>query len=235
MLLESINDKGLFKALFIVGIPYAGKSYVASQISGGVEPRIVNTDRPFEFLGLKNNIPLDQQINQDIKRVLVDKSKVLNRKSLYNYINGMLPLIIDGTSSNLSLIQQRIGTLKYFGYDVAILFVDTDLETALSRMSKRERYVGEDVIRRIFEKHEQHKEYLQADVAETFSVENTGTLSDDVIKDAYNKAQSFFMSDVKNPVGQDHIKDLKRLNKKYLTDIISSEEISTRLSVWYSK
>lgn len=39
---ESINDKGLFKAVFILGIPGAGKSTVIRQITdGAIHPRVV--------------------------------------------------------------------------------------------------------------------------------------------------------------------------------------------------
>jgi len=34
-LLESVNDRGIFKAVFFAGIPGAGKSYVLNKISDG--------------------------------------------------------------------------------------------------------------------------------------------------------------------------------------------------------
>ena len=47
---EGIEDKGIFKAMFMAGHPGAGKSYVLRKVkSGQVEPRLVNTDKTFPF------------------------------------------------------------------------------------------------------------------------------------------------------------------------------------------
>ena len=50
MVNESINDKGIFKAIFMAGTPGAGKTTVAKKLSGGVEPRFVSTDTWVEFM-----------------------------------------------------------------------------------------------------------------------------------------------------------------------------------------
>ena len=50
---ESIEDKGIFKAIFVIGIPGAGKSYTVSKMNGAVTPRVVNTDRATEYLAKK--------------------------------------------------------------------------------------------------------------------------------------------------------------------------------------
>ena len=47
---ESINDKGIFKAIFLVGIPGSGKSYTASKLNGVISPKIVNTDIAVEYM-----------------------------------------------------------------------------------------------------------------------------------------------------------------------------------------
>ena len=56
---EGINDKGLYKAVFLGGTPGSGKSYVQKQVKDGtIEPRIVNTDKFIEFLANKRNIDI---------------------------------------------------------------------------------------------------------------------------------------------------------------------------------
>jgi 4-hydroxy-tetrahydrodipicolinate reductase len=57
LLQESINDKGILKAVFVVGMPGAGKSYTVSNLKGQVSPKIVNTDVALEFLSKKTKIP----------------------------------------------------------------------------------------------------------------------------------------------------------------------------------
>ena len=58
LLNESINDKGILKAIFVVGLPGAGKSYTISNLKGQISPKIVNTDVALEFLSKR---PIFQQ------------------------------------------------------------------------------------------------------------------------------------------------------------------------------
>ena len=61
LLNESINDKGILKAIFVVGLPGAGKSYTISNLKGQISPKIVNTDATLEFLSKKTNIPANSE------------------------------------------------------------------------------------------------------------------------------------------------------------------------------
>ena len=234
-LIESINDKGIFKALFIVGMPYAGKSYTVTQISGDISPRIVNTDRPLEHLAKMKGIDLSKEVEDSILHGLVDKSKLLNSKLLINYIDSMLPLIVDGTSADISNILQRIGTLQYFGYDVGIIFVNVSLETALNRQenSGRERSVPQEFIKFVGEKYEEDKEYLKKNIRDIYEVDNNGVLTDNVIKKLYNHAKDFYSAPIENPIGNRHLKKLKEARGKYLHDVLDENEIKNRVVTWY--
>ncbi len=234
-LIESINDKGIFKALFIIGMPYAGKSYTVSQITGEISPRIVNTDRPLEHLAKIKGLDLDQDLEDSVLRPLVQKSKILNSKMLVNYIDSMLPLIVDGTSADISNILQRIGTLQYFGYDVGIVFVNIDLEVALNRRktSDRKRKVPEDFIKIVGSKYEEDKEYLKKNIHDYYEIDNNNGLTDSVIHSLYNHAKDFYTSPLENPIGNRHIKKLKETNGKYLRDILDEKEINNRVVTWY--
>lgn len=234
-LIESINDKGIFKALFIVGMPYAGKSYTVTQISGDISPRIVNTDRPLEHLAKMKGVDLSKEVEDSILHGLVDKSKLLNSKLLINYIDSMLPLIVDGTSADISNILQRIGTLQYFGYDVGIIFVNVSLETALNRRenSGRERSVPQEFIKFVGEKYEEDKEYLKKNIRDIYEVDNNGVLTDNVIKKLYNHAKDFYSAPIENPIGNRHLKKLKEARGKYLHDVLDENEIKNRVVTWY--
>lgn len=234
-LIESINDKGLFKALFIVGMPYAGKSYTVSEITGEISPRIVNTDKPLEHLAKMKGIDLDAELEDSILKPLVNKSKILNSKMLINYIDSMLPLIVDGTSADISNILQRIGTLQYFGYDVGIVFVNVDLETALNRRetSDRKRKVPVEFIKFVGSKYEEDKEYLKKNIRDVYELDNNDVLTDNVIKKLFLHAQDFYNAPLENPIGNRHIKKLKGTNGKYLHDILDETEIKNRVVTWY--
>ena len=115
---ESINDKGILKAVFVVGIPGAGKSYTIKQLTGGVAPKIVNTDKATEFLSKKFEIESNSETWKSFFR---DKTRPMTTAMLTNYLNGMLPLFVDGTSNDVSNVLGRAGILESLGYDVGLL------------------------------------------------------------------------------------------------------------------
>jgi len=116
-LTEGIDDKGIFKAVFMGGMPGAGKSYVLKKIkSGQLEPRIVNTDKFKEFFGEWRT------------KASFDRSKKLTSSQLSLYLNSMLPLFVDATSSIVSAIIVRNNILENLGYDTAMVFVNVTTE-----------------------------------------------------------------------------------------------------------
>lgn len=233
-LTESINDKGIFKAIFMGGPPGSGKSYVMSQIkSGQIEPRIVNTDRPLEFFAQRDNIDL----SKEYKYSYVDKSKKTTQQMLVQYINGMLPLWIDGTSSNPSNLLRRIGMLESYGYDVGMIWVETDVELAIKRVQQRGRPVPEQMIRRVFETAQENKQFYESKFQNFWTVDNNeGALTDQTIMKAFNRVSSFFQSPIDNPVGQRVVNHAKENGYKYLTPHFHDiEEIKQNVGVWYRK
>ena len=99
LLTESINDKGIFKAIFMAGTPGAGKSYVINKINDGkIQPRIVNTDKLTEYFGKGENVNWE---------IYGEKIQNITKNQLAFYLNSLLPLWIDGTSSNPSALLRR--------------------------------------------------------------------------------------------------------------------------------
>lgn len=230
---ESINDSGLFKAIFILGIPYAGKSYISKEISGKITLKVVNTDKSYEFLMKKYGFDLGTT-DKETKRPIVDKAKIITKEMLTNYVNGMLPLIIDGTSLDIDNVLQRMGTLKALGYDVSAVFINVELDTALKRIEKRDRFVDPEIVKKVHEKNEDNKNYLMGEIQTSFEVDNNeGMLTDEILHRAYKKSQSFFTDELKNPIGKRRLEELKTSNKKYLSDIMSYDDIKNRVESWY--
>lgn len=231
---ESINDKGIFKAVIFGGTPGAGKSYVLSQISGAVGARIVNTDKMMEFLGKQQNIDLGSKENQ---RALLDQSKHLTMSQFANYVNGMLPLFIDGTSSNAPNTLRRVGILESFGYDVGFVWVETDLEVAIARAAKRDRKVDPEFIKQVHAISAENKAYFESKFSNFITVKNNdGELTDAAIKTAFNATSSFFTSPVQNPIGKRIIRKMQETGASYLTpDVIDRTDLSNVLKGWYRK
>jgi len=225
---ESIEDKGILKACFLGGFPGSGKSYIVSKVSSGqIEPRIVNTDKYVEFLKAF-------KASEWVK--VEDKVKLLTKNQLVLYLNSMLPLFIDGTSSNPSSLARRNGILKSIGYDTSFVWVDTSIETSIERAKKRKREVTEKDIRKIYNKLEGLKTYYSKDFRHFTEILNDeGELTEKVILQAFKKVTSFFNSPIENPIGQKLVEKMRSKGEKYLTDGEYTKAFLKKLvSTWYT-
>jgi predicted kinase len=221
---ESINDAGIFKAIFMIGPPGSGKSYTLSQLSSGRIPvKIINTDKFFEYFG---NNP-----------AFVDKSKQLTSKQLTFYLNSMLPLFIDSTSSNPNNLIRRKGLLESIGYDVGAIFVHTDLQLALKRVGNRERKVPEEFIIKVYNQIESMKDFYKGHFSTYYEIDNgQGELTSETLLRAFRRVSAFFSAPLENPIGKSLVEKMKLEKDKYLTpNIYSLDYLRTLVSVWYSK
>ena len=221
---ESINDIGILKAVFMIGSPGSGKSYVLHQISSGRIPaRIVNTDKFFEFFG---NSP-----------AFKDKSIQLTTSQLTNYLNSMLPLFIDSTSSNPNNLIRRKGLLESIGYDVAAVFVRTDLDQAIARVHQRERKVPTDFIIKVHNQIEGLKDFYKGHFSTYYEVSNNdGELTNAAVLSAFKKVSHFFLEPIHNPLGKNLVERMVAAKEKYLSpNIYSVEYLRTLVSVWYNR
>ena len=233
---ESINDKGILKAIFVVGLPGSGKSYTVSRLKGAVSPVVVNTDKAAEFLSRKFKKDITSSTWADFK----DTTQRITKQQLAHYVNGMLPLFVDGTSNDVSNILQRIGMLESLGYDVGVVFVSSDLDTAIRRANERAekigRHVDEDFIRYVHAQNEENRAYLKNKVAFFRDIDNNndGILDDSDFDKAFKLTQSFFASPVENPVGKRILEKLKEEKQKYIVPAIYPMEVlEKKIDGWY--
>ena len=235
---ESINDKGIFKAMFFAGLPGAGKSTIAQRVSdGAVSPRIVNTDRSYEFLLKKHG----SNANEIAWTLLGGAAKSVNSALLENYLVGMLPLFVDGTSANPSAAVRRAGIAESLGYDTAMIWVDIDYKTAIERIQKREeaenRRVDIEFVERVYESLEGNKELYRSRFGKNFiEVDNNSNNFDVMEGQVFNATSRFFTEKVQNTIGQRLIESMKESGDKYLVpNIYSKEYIQKVVGVWYMK
>lgn len=236
LLQESINDKGILKAIFVVGLPGAGKSYTVSNLKGQVSPKIVNTDVALEFLSKKTKIHAN---SETWKTVFRDSTKKMTATMLYNYINGMLPLFIDGTSNDASNVLSRSGILESLGYDVGMIFIDTDIEVAKQRAIERAEKIGRTVdptfIDKVYKESEANKKYFQSKFSFFKVYENNGQgLDNDLMQKLFKQVQGFYTEDVQNPVGTRNLEKIREEKEKYLVPTLFQDEtLKNKLSTWY--
>jgi shikimate kinase len=144
ILSEGLYDPGIFKAFFLAGGPGSGKSFVSRNVFTGTGLKFVNSDTFFERslknAGLSLTLPDEEQYFRDMLRTQA-KARAENQASLY--VQGRLGLVIDSTGRDYNVIHNQASQLKQLGYDCYMIFVNTSLEVALERNSKRERVVPE--------------------------------------------------------------------------------------------
>ena len=149
---EGPNDPSIFKAIWTAGGPGSGKTFAVKNT--GLESmgfKIVNSDTQFErFLrqaGMKSDhetimSPAGQEIRGRAKRVTTSAQG--------GYQQGRLGLVIDGTGKDYEKIANQYQDLKMLGYEGAMLFVNTNLETALARNAKRDRSLPDDMVKKMW-------------------------------------------------------------------------------------
>ena len=146
---EGLYDPNIFKAFFLAGGPGSGKTFVTKGAFGGTGLRVVNSDNAFEVALKKNNLslkmPEDEAEARDIVRA---RAKATTGNVMDLSIKGRLGMIVDGTGRDYDKINSQVGHLKSLGYDCYMIFVNTSLDVALERNSKRERSVPEYITRK---------------------------------------------------------------------------------------
>lgn len=233
MIAEGINDKGIFKAVFMAGHPGAGKTFVLNNVkSGSIDPRWVNTDKVY---------PIFKEWWNDAWPKISDRVKTVNQNQLANYINSMLPLAIDGTANKVSTLMRRKSIIESFGYDTMMIFVNTSLETALERAQEREKKTGREVpmdfIKVVYDEVNKHKQYYRSKFDDWIEVDNDkGELTPEVINNVFKKASSFYESPLENPIGIEKKETMIENGWKYLDpNVVPMRQIQNRISGWYKK
>ena len=177
LLTEGIQDKGIFKCVFMAGGPGSGKTFIKGQLfgipEGGANVSVgglksVNSDREYMFLLKKygfdptmlatyeKNIPdLFHHLSAPAKKGgsgLRDFAQELSKERMKGYMDGKKGMVIDSTGSNFAKVKGQKKILEEQGYDCYMVFVMTSLETAQKRnklrAEKGERELPEHIVKR---------------------------------------------------------------------------------------
>jgi len=156
-IVEGPNDPYTYKAIFFAGSPGAGKTYVARKLAGAFGGlKQVNMDIIFKHLMTKNNLswkmPPEEEPEREKQR---QRSKELVTRQQQTYADGGLGLLIDSTGRSYDKIENTKDQLESQGYKTTMIFVNTDLQTALRRNKQRERTLPDELIRKNFSAVEQ--------------------------------------------------------------------------------
>ena len=228
LLTESINDKHLFKVIFMAGGPGSGKSFINDLMFGGIQAKVVNSDNIFETQLKKNNMPLtisDKDIEVYQKQMAIrDKSKKLTFDRKHFFIDGMLPIIIDGTGRDYKQIKRQKEAFEKLGYDTGMVFVNTSLDVAKQRNLVRKRIVPDSIVEKGWYSVQKNIGKFQSLFNNYFKVvDNNDILDKKGVSNLgirlHKNALKFFDVSVQNKIGQNTIKLLTKTGGKYLSDL----------------
>ena len=211
---EGVNDPGIFKAVFLAVGPGSGKSFMVGKTAlSTFGLRLINSDQAFETaLAQAGMEPTPENIMTDKGQSIRSKAKYLTQKKLSLSVIGRLGLVIDGTGKDVAKIQRQVTTLKNIGYDVAMIFVNTDEETALERNEKRSRSLPDNIVKKMWKDVQNNigafqrmfrNEMIIVDNSSDSNVE-ANTLS------AYRQIQQFVRAPVRNHKAREWITNAQK-------------------------
>ena len=245
---EGVYDPGILKAVFLAGGPGSGKTTTANQIFGvtsdsfavsGLKP--VNSDKFFEFLLKSHNLPTDlaAMSPEEFDRVTKgpDSERARAKGMMANvytyYVGGRLGIMIDGTGDDSEKTRKQAEELQQvFGYDVAMVFVNTSLEKAIDRNNNRDRKLPEDLVTNIWndaqKAKEEHKRFFGANFFEVLNEKDSAPGQPiDVDPIVEKQVQAFIRKPIQNPAGKDWIKKALAAKRSSM-----NEEETTRYEIF---
>ena len=237
---EGPNDPAIFKAIFLAGGPGSGKSFIVGKTALPAHGfKVVNSDDAFELAMDKAKLVMDPETifstqGQEIR----DKAKKLTNMKMQGYITGRLGLVIDGTGKNAAKIQTQVNGLRSLGYDVAMIYVNTDLDTAVARNDARPRSLPKVQVITLWKEVQKNiglyqrmfgSKFLIIDNSEGENAEKSGM-------DGYKWAGKFAKAPITNPkakkwiqsYSEEHSLEIQEKsdlsgNRGYIIDIILSD------------
>lgn len=151
-ILEGPNDPAIFKAIWTAGGPGSGKTYVVRNTAlESMGFKLVNSDTQFERYLRQMNMASDPETifspqGQEVR----NRAKRVTKAAQAGYTQGRLGLVIDGTGKDYDNIANQYHSLRMLGYDGAMIFVNTNLETALERNAQRDRSLPDEVVKQMW-------------------------------------------------------------------------------------
>jgi len=149
-LVDLLNEvQGKPKAILLAGAPGAGKGSVLKGLDlSGL--KTLNLDDTILALSKTDGFTLDQkkadaEDRSKFMKAMAQATKKLKDEDIPKTLADRESFILDGTSASKNQTDKLLDQLKQKGYDVLMLYVYTDLETALKRNQERfEKSGGED-------------------------------------------------------------------------------------------
>lgn len=219
---EGVNDPAIFKAIFLAGGPGSGKSFIVGKTAlTALGFKVINSDDAFEAalkkVGLK---PTPEDIYSPLGQEVRGRAKALTKKKMQLAISGRLGLVIDGTGKDYEKIQKQAEMLRGLGYEVAMIFVNTDLDTALERNRMRERSLPDAEVEKMWKDVQKNLGKFQNFFRQRmFIVDNsTGSNYEGAVLSVYRKIAQWAKTKPESPAAREWIKAQKKVNEELMLE-----------------
>jgi hypothetical protein len=193
------------KVIFLAGSAGSGKSNVVKQL--GLEKqgyKMVNQDISLEWLAKNSGLPTDMR---DFTPEQASKwgslqweARDIAQRKATKFRGRGDGVIVDGTGASTVSMFTQVQKYKDAGYDVQMLFVDSSLETALTRnQTRKERSLKDFIVTRNWESVQKNKKAFKEEFGDNFAEVNTDKLKqgDPMPKSLVNKMDKFTNSYIK--------------------------------------
>ena len=138
LLTEGVNDKSIFKAVFLAGGPGSGKDYVLDNTLAGHGLIEINSDKALEYLmdveGLSSLMPPEEEEKRNLVR---GRAKNITSVRERLAILGRNGLIINGTGDDFEKNAKIKKRLEELGYDTSMVLVNTGDDVSQQRNIER--------------------------------------------------------------------------------------------------
>ena len=179
---EGPYDPFRHKAIFFAGSPGSGKTYIARKLAGAFQGlKQVNMDSVFKHLMTQKKLswkmPPEEEPEREKQR---QRSKELVAKQQQTYSETGLGLLIDSTGRIYGTVEKIKNELESQGYQTTMIFVNTDLETALRRNKQRERTLPDELIHKNYKVIEQNIGRFQRLFDDVHIINNSDSVQNEV-------------------------------------------------------
>ena len=201
-----VNDPGIFKAVFLAGGPGSGKSFIVGKTAlTTLGLKLINSDDAFEIQLKKVGLDTTpEDIFSPAGQAVRGKAKALTKLRQKLALNGRLGLVVDGTGKDFDKIKKQSDELKRIGYETGMIFVNTDLDTALERNRARKRTLPDEDVTKMWKAVQNNIGKFQAYYGDKFIVVDNSEGADynTNVMNAYRKMSKWIKTPAKTPISK---------------------------------
>ena len=202
LIYEGMYDPCVFKALFVVGGPGSGKTWIKDKL-GLVHMGFVSLDSDYPLEKYMKNANLDLKMppeEHDIRTAIRKRAKDVTQSKEESILDQRLGIVISETGAYITDTIEKDNKLRKLGYETGMIFVNTDMDTAINRNSSRERSVPDDILVKKWKQAQKNMGYFQNHFTPFWIIDNSEDSNTGIqLNNIYNKVKVWCRQTPQNP------------------------------------